>query len=1021
MSENLDSDSDLLKTDEINDIRTGNNTYNIEEAGQNELVGSEISCFPDNINFIPLYMNTIAHQKVLITNSGTTQEFVKAYLTGDEAFEIRKTDLAVPPGESVTLMVSFRPKVERIYRGVLKLEGRAKTEVPITGKCLPPPLDMTEQGDPAWNVISTRKSTTQISIYNRNLSNRFKVNVSTNCECFQVMENEIEIEPASYQEVIIAYDPRKNCVAVPKLICNCERANQVITRSFHVMDPKNCVILDFGVVAVGNTAKKSMRFETEEIRPIVKTPFSVSPSSRQDTFHFFFHPTYPGTFKEVVEFTDMDLELVGESIVMPFVIHPDTMKIENLIGENIRLEFEISPGTLTVAPHQTDISPFSTSFLMIHRSDHAVGTIIPILTVIYLRKDGKRVISRFELPENSEKPKIESPIKWHSKDLDERTEVKDIPIPEGHSDDDVYDYDVNSEKEWSDNEGASFRIHNHPISEPHRKENSKPMLLASHPSFLGFFQMDRMQTCSFIVTGCDDFELEGPIWCDFPSEIEVDTPINVRCKPPRQPVTGALITIEASGSAPLSIPVIAYRGSSEISCANRVPLTWAMDDHYVVQMEIRNIGNRTGFVVLTAAEGCKYNVRVHPVASVIRPNSREVFEFIVDSPQAYGMKVPITLYWGDEVMRQIKASLNPDDFFAEIMKSAPTKNEIDVIEGYLQYLNPKEFAKRFKQSIQMKQIEMYSPEKTLSTRLAVSPPKLDFFNNETNTLSIINMSAYSMAVQLFCSEATVIVKPEYSVVKPYSELRVSVQMLGKLSTTIEVRSEDGVVTVPIHIVKDLPRHPLKNICKKYFKIDQKIIDFGICEVGGTRKINAIITNLCDDVITLRIRSRSRSWKMNEPVFNVPSSIRLGRFAKTSFIIEFNPQMEFDFEETFVIEYKDQSRLFKVTGRAVGKQKKQYIGTDSQSLEFPRCAIGRLKRGSLRINNFTDKTATVTARTDYPFVCPISSCTVDPSCYVLFPIHFSPKLPGEFTSGVKFKSNVSPSFTVRLRGIAVADE
>ena len=1004
MSEDQTS-SDLLKTDMDFDVTDGEISVNLESEGY---ASPEISCFPEKVSFAPLYLNSIAHQKVLVTNAGVCAEHLTLRLQGDDAFEIRRSDLTVPPGESLAFMISFHPREERGYNAVLFLEGKSELTVSVTGKCLAPPIEVTEQSDPVWDVVSTRSASLSVGVFNHSQT-RMSVSLATNCECFVLTEDVLDLEPNAYHNVVIKYDHSQPCATAPKFICRCESVNQVIVRSFNVIDPRNCVYMDFGVVAVGNTAKRSMRFDKEERRPILEAPFAASPSSHKNAFHFFFHPTVPGDYKETVEFTDLDLKLTGQAIEMPFVIRPENLQIENLSEEKIRLEFEVNPKTLSVAPCKIDVAPRSTSFIIIHRAKGVKGTITPMLTVTYVMPDGRRVLSRFELPANVEGA---SPSRYRD------ASASYIAAQEYASDDNSADDEGSFEDTLSRSQLQRVSpMGKSRISSIMNRSHTRPVLVAAHPSFLSFFQMEGSQTKTLVVTGCDEFELEGPKWCTFPSEIEVDTQISVRCSELPNSVSGSMIKIESEGSAPLLVPVIGYKGKSEISCMTKIPLTWAMDDHYVVQMEIRNVGTRPGFVVLTAADGCKYNVRVHPVAAVIRPNSKEIFEFIVDSPQMYGLDVPVTLYSGDEILRQIKARIHPNDFFAEVLRSVKIRDEIAPLERCIQHLDPKDFTKEFTKMIKVQTIQMYSPERNVSTRLAVSPPKLEFFGDETNTLSIINMSGHSMAVQIFSSENYVIVKPQNSMLQPYSELRVSVKMIARASTTIDIRSEDGIVTVPIQMVKDTANHSLRKLNKHYFKLDQKSVDFGICDVGGTRKINAMITNQCDNSISVRIRSTSRSWKMNNPVFTVPSSVRLGRFGKTSFMIEFNPTIELDFEEEFLVEYKDQATIFKVIGRAVGKQKNNYIGVDSQSLEFPPCQVSRIKRGRLRVNNHTNQRANVTAITDYPFLCPITTFSVEPKCYVLFPVHFSPKLPGEFSSVLRFTCDVSPNFTVQLRGTA----
>jgi hypothetical protein len=73
---------------------------------------------------------------------------------------------------------------------------------------------------------------------------------------------------------------------------------------------------------------------------------------------------------------------------------------------------------------------------------------------------------------------------------------------------------------------------------------------------------------------------------------------------------------------------------------------------------------------------------------------------------------------------------------------------------------------------------------------------------------------------------------------------------------------------------------------KFFKIDQKLIDFGLCETGGVRKINVTIISLTERTLSLHIFSLERSWKRTEKVFDLPTTIRVSPFSKTEFVLSF---------------------------------------------------------------------------------------------------------------------------------------
>jgi hypothetical protein len=269
-------------------------------------------------------------------------------------------------------------------------------------------------------------------------------------------------------------------------------------------------------------------------------------------------------------------------------------------------------------------------------------------------------------------------------------------------------------------------------------------------------------------------------------------------------------------------------------------------------------------------------------------------------------------------------------------------------------------------------------------------------------------------VQAFAS-GLASVAPESAMAQPYSELRLAVQLTGDL-TTIEIRSEDGIVSIPIRKVKSPISGPLK-LGPKCFKLSRKTIDFGMCDAGGARKSNVSVTSLCEKTVNLSLRSIERSWRLNERVFDVPSSVKVGPFARAEFIIEFRPTTEMDFQERFLVECGGQKGTLRVSGRGIIAQKGFLVGTESQSLEFPVCEVGRVKRGRLRVNNRSDGAVNLVAFITPPFTSPVTTFSVEPNCYVLFPVHFAPKAPGSFSGSVRFRSDTSSPFAVALRGRA----
>jgi hypothetical protein len=89
------------------------------------------------------------------------------------------------------------------------------------------------------------------------------------------------------------------------------------------------------------------------------------------------------------------------------------------------------------------------------------------------------------------------------------------------------------------------------------------------------------------------------------------------------------------------------------------------------------------------------------------------------------------------------------------------------------------------------------------------------------------------------------------------------------------------------------------------------------------------------------------------------------------------------------------------------------------VDFPHCLVGQIRRAKIKVVNWTEALSTVHARSDGPFVCPITEFTIDPSSFVLFPIHFVPKEEGAFQGTVMFTTRGNRTTFVDLRGTCAA--
>ncbi|OHT04265.1 hypothetical protein TRFO_28244 [Tritrichomonas foetus] len=987
-TDQLSSSSDLLKSEDFSTTLNGS-IYQPSVIPENLINKSqvEISCFPPKIDFSPIYPNSIAHQKILIINTGMVSEYLSVRLEGNPVFTVNMTGITLEPNASQSLIISFRPLKSREYSSYLFLDGRHQTRLPVTGICLPSPLEVPSENDLIWSQFNSKQLSAYVPIKNKSNNETLHVEFSTNCPAFKVMPELIDIEPKTSEHVTIRYLPNQELNKVPHFHIRCESTGDFISRTLRIVSVS---IIDFGSIIIGKNSRKVTNLMINSVNKMniseIKVNFPFSKEIISDQLFFNFSPKEGGHFHETIYIENNQFDLMGEGVEMPFSINLENMRIQNLTNEPISLSFALDTSQSMIIPQQTELQAKAWTFLNMNQQKSQ------ILTITYHRNDKNDFIWKFDLPDDNENM-YESPNQKSLKNSMKNNRSMISP----------------SQQKSLNFEESSIEL---------KKDLLFPVSdnIVTHPSFIPFFQS--ITYASFIVTGVDSFEADGPSWIGFPSDIEVDCPIDIECKRFPSLITLDKIVITSENSLPHELPIIGYQGKSHITCVDRSALTYALDDHYVTKIEVRNSGDLPAFVIFTATDETKHNVRIHPVATIIESDESQMFEFIVDSKPEGGLSIPIVLYSCDEILRQMRAVIFKDDFFRSDVPIDIT--QVLQLKSVLRNIKPKEFHSVFKKLLFAKEIELYTFEKSNLKRIAVYPLLIESCVNNTNKLSVVNMSSSTIAFQIHSRHRGICVTPSNAIIKGYSEIAISVKTICPVDSEILIEYEDDTITVPVKCISSPLSPPVKKEKKqKSLKIDPKMLDFGICYIDQKeRKANVKVTNLTHKKLNIAIQSSERNWKFPTKPFKYPVSLRISPFSTSEFIVEFSPESEFNFEEVLLIEANNESHYMKIVGNGASRKYNNFVGTESSNLAFPPCEVGRVQRGRIRILNQKDRKCNIIASSLFPFICPIPRFSVEPNCYVLCPIHFSPKAEGKFTGYATFESDTSDTFRVGLSGRAV---
>ena len=369
-------------------------------------------------------------------------------------------------------------------------------------------------------------------------------------------------------------------------------------------------------------------------------------------------------------------------------------------------------------------------------------------------------------------------------------------------------------------------------------------------------------------------------------------------------------------------------------------------------------------------------------------------------------------------MRQIRSLLYNEDFFCsdvpiDISEVIEMKS---VFNG--KSIKKKEFNSIFKKLLHSKEIELYTFERSSSSkRLAIFPLQIEAFVNNPNKFSIINMSSETIAAQIHSRNRSISINPLNAVIKGYTEVSINIKLLTEIDSSIYIEYEDDTIEIPVKSVKTSSTPVKKKV--KTIKIEPKFLDFGICYVGQpSRKANVKVTNLSHKKLIITMQSRIRNWNFPAKPFIYPVSLKLAPFSCSEFIVEFSPTTAFKFEETILIGTENETHKLVINGDGISKKNDNFIGCEADNLSFPPCELGRIQRGRIRIMNQRDQKCNIIASAQFPFICPVPRFSIEPNCYVLCPIHFSPKSEGKFTGFATFESDISETFKIKVNGTAI---
>jgi hypothetical protein len=402
-------------------------------------------------------------------------------------------------------------------------------------------------------------------------------------------------------------------------------------------------------------------------------------------------------------------------------------------------------------------------------------------------------------------------------------------------------------------------------------------------NFIPFFKLTsgKTSTFSFSYSGTPRVKLQGPAWINHPKSAETTRPISLSCSDLPSSGVADYLVMSSPDSDGLRLPVLAYRGSSEL--------------HFKVvkdrTLRVWNHGIRTAFVLFSAIAGAEDDIAASPAGGFIPSGKSLTFSFEGGSE--------VAMHSGDEVLRQIQSVLNPTSFYAAEMLEI-LRDELGPFEAVLGDINRRVFSHVFKDSIDVRAVSLEFEDSDEPFTVSTSLCELgDIYPGRKAQVSVWveNSTMDRVTIDLF-SASDLFIFPDL--------IRLHPEQRYNLTIGIDVRRGaeefDDVLTLACGDFESSIRIQ-GAIRSQRTDFEAEILNFGVCGVGRVARGMLKLTNRKseDSVVSVFVDS-----PFSAPVPSV--SVSAGCSAHLS--VHFLPMQPGPYQGEIVFE-PDNSRPFSV--------------------------------------------------------------------------------------------------------------
>ena len=860
----------------------------------------DIEVFPSSVVFKPTFPNVLSHFTLCLCNPRADPIMANLRLDSSN-FRINSKMINIGSGSVCSLIVTFESPIVGDFQAILHIaiENEPEIPVPLRANCIDSPLLIPTDDISQFKFSSDRRILTS-RLANRSLSKSLRVLFDVDTSSFHVSPPSVDLLPfaecpieISYQGSALEHDPH--------FLVQCEDSGDSALIPLQIDRSRLAAVVDFGVVPVGDRSVKSLCLPAPEKVPDLDAPFSVhinQTSEVTDEFLFQFISERVGPFTRVADFGNASVTLKAEAVALPFAVEMGECEMEPITITN------------TTKEQQSYRISFSENFDRHHATKVRLGPsesqnvdITNAGDSLYFnwKVNGKNVYWTYTIPrtglsvrerevnfELDEYSDNEKPIEILNETDGPMTVKLETDAPEFNVDQSVTIDPHSSQKvrvSFTPNSlrGTTGNLSIGSTSGPVGRVCLRGQFsLVTSLKVIPFFGMQegQKQTVKFSVAGAPKIKVELPSWLTGPLEVDNMRSVTVTCAKLPSAVCSACVLVSAENMRPVHLPVIGYRGSSDVQ--------WSVTRNNAVRVE--NKGMRTAFVVFS----CGQETKVRPSYGILLPRKTATFHVELHGESS------VTINYGDEILRQVYSELFEDEMYEELHEHV-LRDEIGPIRGILDNLDAEDFAQLFRDSVASQEIEFHDAGSG-NGLFELSTLNLDFGKVDPKKLNeksvwLENLTMTPLEVRL-SSDCDFLYFPERIRMKSEERVLVSVEMDGiqgqfEINGAIKFHVGESEQHLNVHGI----------VCEENDDFEAEILNFGNCEIGRLNRGILKLTNKKSRGSSVRISVNTPFSTPNKEVYVESKS-----FIYIS--IHFLPQKRGQFHEYIRFD-PDISRTFSV--------------------------------------------------------------------------------------------------------------